>query len=247
MTTPPSQFPTTRWSLVRAVGSGDDEAARRALDELCEHSHRPIYVFLRRAGHAPDDAADLTQGFLARLVEKRDVAGADPSRGRFRAYLLGALKHFVANERERAAAAKRGGGRAAVPLDEVEAWVTRTSRDDDPAAAFERRWALELLERALDRLADEQRHAGRGDVFDVLRPSLTAAGDDATHAELAARAGLSPGAVKVAMHRLRRRYGELLRLEIASTVDDPDLVDAELAELQEVVARPADGDPRETR
>lgn len=240
MTTGPSQFPTTRWSLVRAVAAGDDADARRALDELCAQAWSPIYVFLRRAGHGEDDARDLTQGFLARLVEKRDVGGADPERGRFRAYLIGALKHFVGNERERAAALKRGGGRVPVALDDVESWCA-ASRGDDPAASFERRWALDLLQRALGRLAEEQRHAGRGEIFAVLRDQLTADGTDASYAELGERAGLTVGAVKVAVHRLRRRYGELLRAEIASTVEDAALVDEELRDLRTAFVRPANG------
>ncbi len=236
MTHVPSQFPTTRWSLVRDLVGKDDVRARRALEELCEQSWNPIYVFLRRSGSSADEARDLTQGFLARLVEKRDVGGADPARGRFRAYLLGALKHFVANERERASTKKRGGGRAPVSWDDAESWCA-TSRADDPADLFERRWAIDLLERAMTRLADEQTHAGKADVFEELRASLTAEGDARTQAEVGARLGISAGAVKVALHRLRKRYGELLRLEVAATVSTPGEVDAELADLRAALGR----------
>lgn len=242
-------FFTTRWSVVAAAGRGlagqpPPADARAALQELCSAYWPPLYAYARRAGAAPGDAADQVQDFFARLLEKGDLAAADPARGRFRAWLLAAFRHHAANLRDRERAAKRGGGRRALPLpgglaldaDKAESrYAPEPSHARTPEREFERRWALQVLERALERLAAEQARAGRAQAFARLRPYLSPGGDEAPYAQVAAELGRSEGALKVAVHRLRRRYGELLRAEVAGTLDDPREVQAELAALMEAL------------
>jgi len=231
---PSPRFRTTRWSLVVSASNSAREPATAALAELCEIYWYPLYAFLRREGTAEDDALDLVHGFLARLLDKRDLA-AVPARGRFRSYLLGALQHYVANQRRAERAAVRGGDGALLSLDDAEVRYQREpAHDVTPKAMFERRWALTILERALGRLEQEYTSRGRGALFAELEHTLNGAhAGTATYAETARLLGISESAVKVTVHRLRARMRELIRDEIAQTIasDDAADVDDELALL----------------
>ncbi len=231
-------FETTRWTLVVAAGGPVTEQSREALARLCEIYWYPLYAYVRRRGHAPDDAQDLTQDFFARLIERNVVAEADPARGRFRSFLLASLKHFLANEHDRATALKRGGGRPLLSLEfeTAESRYRLEPRDlETPDKVFERGWSAALLARVMSRLAGEQEEAGKRDLFERLRPVLAEGTAESSYAEIAAACGMSEGAVKVAVHRLRRRFGELLRDEIAETVADPAEVDEEIRYLLTVL------------
>jgi RNA polymerase sigma-70 factor (ECF subfamily) len=226
-------FAPTRWSLIAAAREHDSPEARQALSDLCESYWYPLYAYIRRRGHPAEEAQDLTQEFFARLLARDFLGAADPSKGRFRAFLLACCKHFLANERDRAAAQKRGGGRVPVSLsaDEAEERYRREPAHDLTAdKLFERRWAVTLIDRALGRLREEYAARGKAEQFDRLRLYLV--GDRGTPQERAAlELGMSVGAVKVAVHRMRQRYGELLREEIAQTVGGPDEVDDEIRDL----------------
>jgi RNA polymerase sigma factor (sigma-70 family) len=231
------RFATTRWSLVAAA---KDPAARQALAELCELYWYPVYAFVRRRGNSAADAGDLTQGFVARLIETAGIARADPDKGRFRSYLLGAVRHFLANEQDRAAARKRGGGRAIGSLDLADAerrYAAEPADDRTPEQLFERRWALTLLDGVLAGLRSEYAAAGQELMFDRLKSSLT--GEGAPYSEAAAALGMTEGAVKIAAHRLRRRYRDRLRTAIAETVATPDDVEAEIRDLFTILSRPS--------
>lgn len=233
-----SAFATTRWALVRTAG-GDDAHARVALEELCARYWYPLYAFLRRGGHAHEAASDLVQGFFASVIERDELGGLATEGGRFRSWLLGALRHFVAHERERAGTWKRGGRARIVPLD-AEAAEQRYAREPadprSPETFFERKWALALLERALAELAAEQSVKGHGERFERLRPFLVADEEGPTLAAIAAELALSPEAARVAVHRLRRRLRELVLAEISETVERPAEVEDELARLFRAVA-----------
>ena len=225
------EFLTTRWSMVRAAG-GEGAAAREALAGVCRAYWYPLYAFVRRKGVAAADAEDVVQGYFERLLEKFDFARLAPERGRFRSFLLAGVENHLANVRDAARAQKRGGGMTRVPIDfaAADARFRSEAREEDPARAFEREWALALLERALTGLEQEYRASERGELFDVLKGEL--AGDGAaSHAHYAERLGSTEGAVKVAVHRLRKRYRERLRAEIAETVVDPRDVEHEIADL----------------
>ena len=230
----PREFATTHWSLVVAAKS--DEAsrtlARKSLEELCRAYWYPLYAFVRYRGYSSEDAQDLTQSFFARIIETRGFASADPERGRFRSYLLGAMKHFLANEWHRAQAQKRGGGLTFLALDALDPegrYALEPAVSIDPDAAFDRKWAQESLARAMESLRAESEAGGKGELFEALKGSLT--GDEPARSETAERLGMTVGAVKVAVHRLRRRYRELLRAEIARTVTDPSDIDVEMRHL----------------
>lgn len=230
-------FATTRWSIVLSAGRDGTPSARQSLAELCETYWPPLYTFLRRTGCSPQEAEDTVQGFFARLLEKGDLAAVDPGRGRFRSYLLASLKHFLSNERDRARALKRGGRRVIESLD-AEAAESRFVREPvekhTPEALFEREWALTLLDRVQHRLAAEQVAGGKMERFIVLGQHLAGAAAQ-KYAESAARLGMTENAVKVAVHRLRQRFGELLREEIAETVSTPEEVDDEVRTLFEAL------------
>jgi RNA polymerase sigma-70 factor (ECF subfamily) len=227
-------FVTTHWSVVVAAGRNDTARARDALARLCQTYWHPLYAYVRRVGHSPPDAQDLTQEFFARLLGKNYLADADESRGRFRSFLLAALKHFLANEWDKASAQKRGGGQILIPIDFNAAETTCHFEPADETTAekiFERRWALTLLDQVLRRLRAEFVRDGRENLFEQLKPTLTEASRSVRYAEIAARLGTSEGAVKVAVHRLRQRYREVLRAEIAETVASPGEVEDELRSL----------------
>ncbi len=233
-------FLTTRWSVVRDAAGADETLARDALAVLCETTWYPLYAFVRRSGHAPEDALDLTQAFFARLLEKRDLGGARPERGRFRSYLLGALKHFLSNEQQRARAEKRGGGRSPISF-ELDSAEGRYRLDpghvETPERAFERDWALALIDRTFESLERSYEGAGKGEVFRALRPELLPEGGARPRAEIARDLGLEEGAVKVALHRLRARFGEELRRQIGETLEDRAGVTEELGRLLAALGR----------
>jgi RNA polymerase sigma-70 factor (ECF subfamily) len=237
----PRQFATTHWSLVGAAKP--DEAsqtrAREALEELCRAYWYPLYAFVRSRGYSAVDAQDLTQAFFARIIETGGFASADREQGRFRSYLLGAMKHFLANEWHRAQTQKRGGQVKFIEWDalDLEArYAGASKQSDDPEHLFDREWALETIAGALQVLRDEMVKAGKSDLFDALKGSLTGE-DELPREEIAARLGMSGGAVKVAVHRLRRRYGKLLRTAIAETVSNETDLNDEMRYLVAVLRR----------
>jgi len=208
--------------------------ARNALEKLCRAYWFPIYAFVRRQGHNPHDAQDLTQEFFARLLAKNQLAGADPNRGRFRSFLLAALKHFLANEWHKARAQKRGGGQVPIPIDASTAESKCGFEPSDNLTAekiYERRWALTLLDQVLRRLRDEYVRDGKEKQFEQLKTTLTEVSRSVRYADIAAQLGTSEGAVKVAVHRLRQRYREVLRAEIKDTVASPGEVEDEIRNL----------------
>lgn len=234
-TPPPSPvFVTTRWSVVVSAQGKDSPEAARALEHLCQAYWYPLYAHVRRLGHGPADAEDLTQAFFAKLLEKGWLAVADRDRGRFRSFLLGSLKHFLANEWDRARAEKRGGRVQIISLD---APVGEDRLRQEPATAttpereFDRRWALALLDTVLGRLEREYAEQGKAALFQQLKGTLGGDRADRAHAQPARALAMSEGAVRVAAHRLRRRYRELLRLEIAQTVATANQVEDELRQL----------------
>jgi RNA polymerase sigma factor (sigma-70 family) len=228
----PCGFAATRWSLIVAAREQDSPQARQALSQLCEAYWYPLYAYIRRRGHAPDQAQDLTQEFFARLLARDFLGAADPAKGRFRAFLLACCKNFLANEHDRACAEKRGGGRAPLSLDSAEnRYRGEPAHDATPEKLFERRWALTLLDRVLVRLRQEFTAREKEQLFDGLRLYLV--GDRAAppQQQAAAELGMSIGALKVAVHRMRQRYRELLRDEIAQTVGGPEEVEEEIRAL----------------
>ncbi len=228
-------FTPTHWSVVlAAAGQCDSTHARDALEKLCRNYWVPIYAFVRRQGHSPHDAQDLTQEFFARLLEKNYLAGADRAKGRFRSFLLASLKHFLANEWDKATAKKRGGGQIPISIEASAAESSIGLEPADPATAekiFERRWALALLEQVLKRLREEYTSDGKEQQFERLKSTLTEASRSVSYAQIALELNTSEGAVKVAVHRLRQRYRELLRAEIADTVSSADEVEDEIRNL----------------
>jgi len=237
----PRRFETTHWSLVAAAQPDDvsQTRAREALEELCRAYWYPLYAFVRSRGYTADDAQDLTQAFFAQIIETGGLASADRERGRFRSYLLGAMKHFLANEWHRGQTQKRGGQVRFIEWDSLDPegrYAGASRRPDNPEHLFDREWALETVAGALQALRDEMAEAGKIELFDALKGSLTGE-DDLPRAEIAARLGMSEGAVKVALHRLRRRYGQLLRAAIAETVGNQADLDDEMRYLVAVLRR----------
>jgi RNA polymerase sigma-70 factor (ECF subfamily) len=230
------QFPATRWSLILATRQQPTAGAREALASLCGTYWYPLYAYIRRQGHAVEDAQDLTQGFFTALIEKQYLADFDQARGRFRAFLLGAFKHYVSNERDRRNARKRGGGAPAVSLDTEDAerrYSLEPSHDLTPEKIYEKRWALVLLDQALDRL---RRECSANMRFDRLSAFLTSEPVGASYLEVAEDLGMSEGAVKVAVHRLRRRFRDCLNAEIAQTVAGPEEIREEMIFLLSAVS-----------
>ncbi len=227
-------FVTTRWSVVLAAGLETGSRGADALESLCRAYWFPLYAYIRREGRSPEDAQDLTQEFFSRLLARGDFAVARPEKGRFRSYLLGALKHFLADERDRASAAKRGGGETIFSLDaeNPEArYALEISGGEPTEREFDRRWATAILDQALVRLRAEFSDAGKQSMFDVLKPFLSAPPGRGEYDDAAVRLEMSAGAVAVTVHRLRQRYGELVRAEVAETVSDPGEVETELRQL----------------
>ena len=236
----PPYFVTTRWSVVLAAQGHVTAEARLALETLCRAYWPPLYAYARRRGSAPHDAEDVTQGFFAKLLEKDWLDSVQRERGRFRQFLLMAFKRFLANEWDAAHRLKRGGAQTFVPLDTALAERLYV-RESDPAATadevYERGWVLALLDRVLATLRSEFVAGGKEPDFDVLKPHLTAGRGEIPYAALAAQLGSSEGAARVAVHRLRKRFREIFRVEIAATVAaDADIAD-EQAHLLAILAR----------
>lgn len=228
-------FRTTRWSLV--IGTRTDSVrGRAALDTLCRTYRSPVMAYLRAQGHPPGDADDLTQAFFEQLLLRRMHAAADPGRGRFRTFLLTSLQHFLANERERAAAARRGGGQVVVPLELVA--EPRAGAGASPEAAFERDFALTVVARALERLRGEAVRAGKAALFEQIHPFLLEPPDPSEYAAVAERLGLRRNTLAVAIHRLRSRLREMVRAELRDTVDDEDAMELEMGVLRGALVAP---------
>jgi len=237
--TPGGQFAPTRWTQV-LLARGESLEAQAALSELCAAYWQPVFSFIRREGRDEDTARDLTQEFFARLLAGHGLATVEPGRGRFRSFLLGAVKHFLADARARAGAVKRGGGEAVLSIERGGTSTTTELQIPDPAgppadASFDREWAQTVVARAIEVLATEFRAADKAAWFDRLKPWLLGQCDGFSQADAGRELGLSEGAVKVAIHRLRKRFRELVKAEIAQTVPDPADVQEELRYLVEVL------------
>ncbi len=235
----PSVFVTTRWSVVLAAGGEDTAAARQALEALCRGYWYPLYAYARRKGQSVHDAQDLTQGFFARLLEKGYLQSVERGKGRFRAFLLVAFKRFMANEWDRANAAKRGGGASFVPLDTEFAegkYAAEPSAGLSPEAMYDRRWALTLIERTMSRLRGEFAAGDREAEFEALKGCLAAERGGISYAEVSAELGVNEGAARMAVHRLRKRFRLLFREEIAQTLGGPEEFEDEVRLMMGVLA-----------
>jgi len=228
-------FATTCWTAVLAAGGASSPSGREALDHLCQAYWPPVYAYARRAGHGPEDARDLTQGFFSHLLETGALARADPQRGRFRSFLLGAFKHFLAHERDRAKARKRGGNLTWLRIDdsaEPAAELANATADSrTPDRAFDERWAATLLERVLARLRAEFEQSGRLELFDPFKEFILGQSIEGGYAAVAVKLGMTEGAAKMTVTRLRDRYRRLLRAEVAQTLANPADADSELRHL----------------
>jgi len=227
-------FATTCWTQVLVAGDANDPSAGVALERLCGMYWFPLYAFVRREGYGADQAQDLVQGFFAHLLRRNDLSGLVRGEGKFRSFLLKALTHYLINERERDRALKRGGDRVIVSIDDEGAedrYQREPFHEDTPEKLFERRWALALLDTAMVELEREQERAGKGGSFAHLRPFLSREPDVGEYAEISTRLELPTGALAVAVHRLRRRYRELVRAAVAETVEGPLEVEAEMRHL----------------
>jgi RNA polymerase sigma-70 factor (ECF subfamily) len=225
-----SRFETTRWSLVLAARTGRSSEGRKALAWLCEAYWYPIYAFVRRQGYNPEDARDLTQGYFARLLERRDLEDVDPALGRFRSFLLASVRHYLSNERDRERAKKRAPERPLLSLyaDMAEDRYRVEPVDElTPELLFERKWAMTVLERALARLAEDWKGGERGRRFERLRSQLTGEEPTEPYRDAAADLGMTEDAVKMTVQRLRKRYSELVREEVSHTIRNPGDLDGE--------------------
>ncbi len=228
-------FVTTHWSVVLATADQDSPQARAALEQLCGTYWYPLYCYVRRRGYSHQDAEDLTQGFLLRWLQQNSFARADASKGRLRSFLLAGLNHFLSDEWDRASAQKRGGGQPMLSLMDTqgadERYRVEPAEERSPEKLFERRWALTLLDQVLAHAEQEFREAGKLEQFQQLRAFLIAGTGEESYAEVGAKLGMSPEAVKKAVQRMRHRYYELFREEVAHTVADPAEVEEELRYL----------------
>jgi len=232
------RFVTTRWTLVMAA-SREPSAAGDALAELCQLYWPPLYAYARRRGHSVEEAQDLTQAFFTRFLEKHDVEGADPARGRFRSFLLKAFQHFLFNQHERGQASKRGGEFQFVPLEIETAEARYAAEPSDtltPERIYERQWAIAVIDRARAHLRADLSAAGKQPLFDALHDLLMGDKPDRSYADIGRTLAMTEGAVRVTVHRLRRRLRDLIRTEILITVADDDEVDEELDYLIDVLA-----------
>lgn len=224
-------FTTTHWSVVLAAGDGASPRAAEALEKLCRTYWLPLYAYVRRKGHTCEDAQDMTQEFFARFLAKNSFGRARPERGRFRSFLLTSMQNFLAHEWQRARAEKRGGGRSLLRWDELAPenhYQLEASSELTPDKVFDQRWALTLFQRALARLRQEFTAAGKGAQFDRLKGYLSSEAGENAYAEVAAQLNMTPRAIAVAVHRLRQRYGQVVREEIAHTVSSSADIEDEL-------------------
>jgi DNA-directed RNA polymerase specialized sigma24 family protein len=236
----PRLFATTHWSVVLAAGRGTTGEAQTALETLCRAYWYPIYVYVRRKGHGPDDAQDLTQEFFSQLIRKEHLRLADRNKGRFRNFLLATLDYFLAREWSRAHRQKRGGQFIFISLDQQAAddrYKLEPADGRTPEEAYAKQWALTVLKQTMDLFERECTASGKGALFEATRHLLSGERGGAAYAEISARLGLAEGAIRVAVHRLRQRYAELLRSEIAQTVGSPEEVDEELQYLLSVLSK----------
>ncbi|MEO5913221.1 MAG: sigma-70 family RNA polymerase sigma factor [Luteolibacter sp.] len=227
-------FATTRWTIVLAAGNSGTPQSADALEALCRSYWFPLYAYVRRRGHTKEDAEDLTQAFFADLLGRRDFAKTDSERGRFRAFLLASLKNFLANEWDKSQRLKRGGSITHFPLDWQSADTQFQIADAamrSPDEIFDREWAVALLERVIVRLRDEWTADGKADRFERMKCFLTVGKGEIPFAQAAEEQGIDEGTLRVAVHRLRKRYREMLRNEVADTLADPAMVEEELAVL----------------
>jgi RNA polymerase sigma factor (sigma-70 family) len=227
-------FVTTHWSVVLTAGRSNTTRARDALGKLCQTYWHPLYIYVRRRGHSAHDAQDLTQEFFTRLLERESLAGANPERGRFRSFILTAMNHFLVSEWKKARTKKRGGGCLTFSMD----WAAAEERFDlepadnsTPDKIFEKQWALTLLHEVLNRLEAEYRREDKMELFTALKQTLMGARESQPYKELAAKLDTNEGAIKVAVHRLRKRYRELIRAEIANTLDGSQDIAEEMRHL----------------
>ena len=230
----PAVFATTHWSVVLQAGELDSPNTSEALAQLCRTYWYPLYAYVRRKGYPAHDAQDLTQEFFARLLARNYLGGVERRKGKFRSFLLGAFEHFLAKEWRRAHAQKRGGGQVPFSLDEVDAenrYLLEPAHDLSPEKIFDRRWATTVLGDAMAELRKEYWARNQKELFAKLEGLLSGDGAPASYAEIAESLGMNEGALKVAVHRLRKRYGELIRSQIAQTVATPEEIDEELRYL----------------
>lgn len=234
---PRAGFVTTHWSVILAAKETASPQAMSALETLCRTYWYPLYAFARRKGHSPEDAKDLAQGYFCQLLDKDYLHSVQPQLGKFRTFLLTSFQHFLANEWDRSQTQKRGGGYCLISLDEdrgEEAYRQEPITDLTPEKLFDRRWAIALLELTLQRLEEEAAQAGKSPLFQALKGMITGGGEAGDYAIIARQMGLSEGSLRVAAHRLRQRYRELLIEEITNTVSHPREINEELAYLMSV-------------
>jgi len=225
---------TTRWSVILLAGQEQGSKAEKALATLCETYWFPLYAYIRRRGHSAAEAQDLTQEFFAALIDKKVVAAADQERGRFRAFLLTACKHFLSKQRDKARAQKRGGGRKPLSLDLAlgeSRYVAEPADTLTPEQLYDREWAVDLLKRVISRLEEEMVKSGKSDWFERLKAFIVAGHENTTYGEVAESLGTTEAAIKMAVHRMRKRYGKLLREEIAETLEHGADVEDEIRSL----------------
>jgi len=228
----PDQFPQTRWSMVLAArDASDGPRAAAALNEICQSYWFPLYVYIRRRGYSDHDAEDLTQGYMAALIQRDYLAQADRDKGKLRSFLLTTLKHFLSDEYARANALKRGGGTTQISIDASaaeERYAMEPADEDSPDRLFEKRWALTLLDNVLASLRQEYAKTGKANLFDALQKFLAWNSGGDAYRDVAAQLGMKESAVRVAIFRLRRRYGEMLSAQVADTVTSDEDIAAEL-------------------
>ena len=237
-TAKPVVFNTTRWSVVLTAGDPTDPGSFEALTHLCHTYWFPLYAYVRRRGHSPHDAQDLTQSFFTTFLEKERFSRADRARGRFRTFLLTSMKYFLSDEYDRRASKKRGGDREIISIDEAVAesrYLAEPNSESSPDHLFEKRWAITLLNQVIEQLREEFSQSGKADIFDELKAYLWGDQVDTPIKDIAKHLQMTEGATKVTMHRLRKRYKERLRQTIADTVDSPDDIDDELRYLATIL------------